>query len=407
MLWLKFGWRNLRRNKFRTALGLTAISGAVFLCLFLNSLALGSYNQMIENGIRSGSGHIGLYNPQYLDTREAEYMHSSKKSELLTCPHVKHVLQRIMIPALARSAKNSQGAVLVGMEPEAEAQINPVIQPRFLLQGHWPEQESSKDAAIGARLLEKLGIRLGQKLVVTAQDLNGEINSQLLRVRGIFQTGMSDFDSSTIITGLKPARKLLRAKEMVHETAVFLDSMDSIPDALKSLQPYSTEEMHVYHWREAMPQITSMIKMDRINGLMMFAFLFAIVSIGTINLMVMSVMERTREFGVMRALGVTRSQIRFMILSEGFVISVVGIVLGVIAAYALNQYTSVHGIDFSGYINGNAEAGGILIEPIVYTAWKWSDGFFCIFTMLLLGCTGSLYPASIAMKTLPAEALKQ
>ena len=165
-------------------------------------------------------------------------------------------------------------------------------------------------------------------------------------------------------------------------------------------------DVDAFQWEKAMPGLANAIKMDHVGLQIMVVFMYLIVGIGTINTLLMSVMERTREFGVIRAIGVSRTGIRKMVLSEAFVLAVTGVVAGIFLASVVGLYTANKGIDFS-YMIEDQGIAGVLFDPVMYSGWAWLDTFMLCGGMIVLALLASLYPAHYIMKIQPSEAMRK
>lgn len=408
---LKLGWRNLRRNFWRSLVSVMGIAGSVFICVFLDGIQTGSYQQFIRNGVRSASGHITLMHKDYLSQREVEFRFLVDKLEekISAMNSVERVSPRLSIPALARSSRNSEGVGLLGLRLETDIDENPLLKTEFLSSGDWPRKGKLKDAVIGVELAKYLGLKLGYKFVVMAQDQNGEITSKLFKVRGIIQTGMRMIDRNTVITQLESAQRLIGVSDEVHEIAVLLKNDELMTSTLEAvnelIEPLQQSGLRAVNWRESIPQLVSLIRLDRYNGILMASFLMIIVGIGLINSLVMSVMERQREIGLLRAIGLQDLQIQKMIFAEGFFMALIGNSFGLILASLAILYTSTYGIDFSEMIK-EASVAGITIDSVVYTAWNPKGIFVICSVMTLITLVASWYPARMAARIMPAQSMR-
>tara|TARA_B100000674_G_scaffold479090_1_gene477046 strand:+ start:796 stop:2028 length:1233 start_codon:yes stop_codon:yes gene_type:complete len=407
---LKLGWRNLKRNFWRSLVSVLGIAGSVFICVFLDNLQTGSYRQFIRNGVRSASGHITLLHEKYLTQKETEHRIklSDWEQKLKSIETVERVSPRLTIPALARSSRNSEGVALIGLRLSADIDHNPLLKSDFLKKGQWPRPGKRKDAVIGIDLANYLGLKIGRKFVVMAQGSDGDVTSKLFKVRGILRTGMRLIDRNTVITQLESAQDLLKAPNEVHEIAVLLKGNQYLPKELQRLQKWVASDYHTglraVSWRESIPQLVSLIQLDRYNGILMATFLLIIVGIGLINSLVMSVMERKREIGLLQALGLHSAAVQKMIFAEGFFMAIIGNLIGLAFAFGLSLYTSTYGIDFSEMIK-EASVAGVTIDTVVYTAWNPKGTITICIVMTITTLLASWYPARMASKVQPAKAM--
>ncbi|MFH2203408.1 MAG: FtsX-like permease family protein [Elusimicrobiota bacterium] len=412
MLWLKFGWRNLWRSPRRTVIEITSISGAVFLCMWTVSMQSGMYPKMIEEGTRMGSGHIGFYQKDYLELRRAAltFPIAELMEKLAAEEGVKGVFARVHLPGLARSSRDSRGAAMLGLDLEREKGTNPLLKDKHLAAGRWPKNNSFKEAVMGAGLANELGLKLNRKFVWMTQDKNGEMVSRLFRVCGFIKTGIPDIDKGLVLVARPAAAGILGAPGHAHEVAVLLADYRQVKSFLPRAELLASSMPHVdaVTWQAAMPQIADAIRLDRASGYIFLSLLMLIVGIGTANTMLMSILERVREFGVVRSLGLDRKSVVRMILAEGFVLGLTGSAFGIAAGSLLILYQSRYGFDLTGLMGEKGqEFAGVLIEPILYPAWDWPRVAAIAAIMCLIALTASIYPTLRALGVRPAEAMRR
>ena len=411
MIWLKLGWRNLWRNKRRTIIEILSIGGSVFLCVIWNNLAVGSYNQMIDLGVRMGSGHIGIYHERYLEERKTEDV-VNHADEIVTqieeLPGVSGVFPRLQVPALIRSARESRSTGLMGLDFVREIETNPILASKRLIEGSIPSPENGNTALIGYRLARELNLVVGNKFVIMAQDAEGEIASSLFRVAGIIRTNVRELDASVVVVDRKILADIIKRPDSAHEVAVLLENHQLIGKTKPHIDGIvrSYPPAVAYPWQEAMEDLAASIQIDHVGLEIMVIILYIIVGIGTINTILMSVMERAREFGVVRAIGVNKSGVRMMVFAEAFVLACVGIACGIFASFLVGLYTSTHGIDLTGMIEEQG-VGGVMFDPIMYSTWDITGTAVMIIAMLLVALAASLYPAHYVLKIRPSEAMRK
>ena len=411
MLWMKLGWRNLWRNRRRSIIELASIGGSVFLCVAWNNLAVGTYAKMIEDGVKMGSGHIGIYHRDYLELRKTEQ--TVPADDLIPSieaePDVAAVFPRLQVPGLVRSSRENRAGGIMGLDFERERDTNPLLAEKRIVEGGLPMDNLERGALVGADMARELSIGVGNKFVVMMQGADGEIVSALLRVSGIVKTNMRMIDAGTVIMDRHRLGEIIGTPGAAHEIGIMLTDHARIRSALPGLEAIADRygDAKAFQWRDAMPELASAVEMDYAGLKVMVAFLYIIVGIGTINTLLMSVMERTREFGVLRAMGLNSAGIRKMVLSEAVVLATAGVIVGLALSIAAGLYTSTHGIDFSGIMGeGEQEFGGTLFEPIMYSIWDVRGMILLAVGMVVVALLASLYPAHRAMKVRPADAMR-
>jgi ABC-type lipoprotein release transport system permease subunit len=406
--YLHLAWKNLWRNLRRTMITLAAIALSIMLVQALHNLSNGVYAGMVDSGVRAGSGHIAIYQKGYLDNRE-ENLHFEDRNlveQITALEGVEQVLPRLYIPALAQSSRESRGVVLIGVDPQRERSINPFL--KTLPEDAMVRSADSRDAVVGARLLEELQIKPGQKFVVTAQNRDGTLHSELLRVRGVISTGMKDIDGSLIMVGRERAGLLTGITGSVHEVAIIL----SDPGYGETVQGEVTKLLgghpgtEAVKWERAMPNLANAIKLDYASQKFIFLIILLIVTIGVVNTLLMSVMERMREFGVILALGSQPGTLRGMILLEALVLGLLAAAIGTLLGTLATWYLVAVGIDLARFVPETLEFGGVVFDPIMRASWN--PGWMARIAGYVVGLTllAALYPAIKAGRITPVEGMR-
>jgi len=407
MMTFSLAWRNLWRNRRRTLITLTAMSFSLMLVQGFHNLAFGVYAQMIDSGVRAGSGNIAVYRGDYAETRDDRltYVADDLPQRIAALPGVEHVLQRLYLPALAQSSRESRGILLTGLDPTAEQGINPLLAsvdaPALL-----PALDG-RDALVGDRLLAELKLEVGQKFVVTAQGADDELASELLFVRGVLHSGLRSVDRSLVIVGRERAALLAGRPESVHEIAILLPEPDDDGQMLAAVrQLLPAGDLQAITWEEAMPNLANAIKLDYASQKFIFLIIVCIVSIGVINTLLMSVMERTPEFGVMLALGASPWRLRWMVVLEALMLGLVAMFVGSVLGSLLTWYLTAVGIDLRQFMSESMDFGGVVFDPIMRATWDFDYMGKMAALMPLLAGLAAFYPANRAARIAPAEAMR-
>jgi ABC-type lipoprotein release transport system permease subunit len=405
---LRLAWKNLWRNRRRTLITLAAIAFSIMLVQAFHNLSFGVYERMVDSGVRAGSGHIAIYRDGYLDGREESLNFADENliAQIESLAGVSQVLPRVYIPGLAQSSRESRGILLIGVDPERERQFNPFL--KELSEQDMIRSPEARDAIIGRHLLEELQIKPGQKFVVTAQHSDGTLHSELLRVRGVVQSGIKDVDSSLIMVGRDRAALLVGQPGKVHELAIILQSAQLDRQVFPKISALVDKHpgLSAVAWETAMPNLANAIKLDYASQKFIFLIILAIVTIGVINTLLMSVMERMREFGVILALGSTPLRLRGMILVEAVVLGGVAALWGSLFGSLATWYLWSVGINLETFVPDTLEFGGVVFEPVLRASWDiaWMIKIACYVVGLTL--LAALYPAVKAGRIAPVEAMR-
>lgn len=403
-----YAWRNLWRNRRRTLITLAAIALSIMLVQAFHNLSVGVYARMIDDGVRAGSGHLAVYRQGYLERREETlgYPPAGLTEQLRALPGVARVLPRLYLPALAQSSHDSRGILLVGVDPGPERAVNPFL--KNLPADGMLRDDDGRDAVIGRRLLDDLKLAVGRKLVVTAQHRDGTLHSELLRVRGVVETGIDEIDGSLLMVGRERAALLAGMPGEVHELAVILHRADAertVYPALARLVEHRPE-LNAVAWDQAMPNLANAIKLDYASQKFIFVIILLIVTIGVVNTLLMSVMERLREFGVVLALGSSPLRLRGLVLAEALLLGLLAAALGCLLGSLATWYLVEVGIDLQRFIPDTLEFGGVVFDPVLRA--DWDLGWMIRIALYVVGLTllAALYPAIKAGRIPPVEAMR-
>lgn len=408
MLSVKLAWRNLLRYRLRTFITLMGVSLSLMLVQTYHNFTTGVYSYMIETGVRSGSGHIVIHRDNYLESHNSGLFFSAPglPDKVAHIDGVQEVLGRIHLPGLAQSSRDNRNIHLVGVDMAKEMVTNPYLKdlPHEMFTKPW----KSSEALIGSGLMRELKIDIGRKFVVTAQDQHGDLVSELFRVRGIIKTGIRDIDRSLVVVSRQKAAAMLGVPDAVHEIAVVLEDAGLAETVYPVVERLLVDKpgLKTFSWEKAMPNLYNAIRWDYVSVKFLSLIVLVIVTIGVVNTLLMSVMERINEFGMLKAIGTSPRRLQLMIVGEALLLGELAVVLGTVLGAIATSYLVHYGFDLRLFIPENLEFGGVLFSALLYARWDvvWmiESGLY----MLLLCVIASIYPAMKASKVTPVEALR-
>ncbi len=401
-------WKNLWRSRRRTLITLIALSFSLMLVQAFHNLSYGVYSAMIDSGVRAGSGHLVVYHQDYVASRDEQFSFApgQLREQLSALAGVAEVLPRLYLPGLAQSSRESRGILLTGVIPQAEQRVNPFL--RDLPTDQQLESLSGRQAILGSRLLKELQLKIGNKFVVTLQNASGDLVSEMFRVRGAVQTGIKTIDSSLLMVGHQRAAALAGLPGEIHELAIVLQSQKFerlVFPALQQLLKNHPQQVGL-SWEEAMPNLANAIRLDYASQKFIFIILLLIVTIGVVNTLLMSVMERFREFGVILAVGASAMRLRLLVFSEALLLGLVSMLLGSALGSLATWYLQEVGINLRYFIDETLEFGGVVFDPVLRAAWDRPYMLQIAGFMLLLSLAAAVYPAIKAGRIKPAEAMR-
>lgn len=414
---VRLALRNLRRQARRSSITAAAMIVGGMLMIFSLSIGDGGHEQWIESGARMGSGHIAIQAPNFqtsrkIDDRLPAPARAAAAAALRNPQISEHLLAavpQLAVVGLASSPTGARPAQIVGVDPIAEAEFS--ILDDKLVEGRYLEPDDRLAAYVGAGLLEGLDLRLGSRFVLTAQDADGEIAGQLVRVVGVYRSGVPEVDQVVIHIPLATAGSWLRSGDDVTTIAVLLDSSDRVVPTSRTLSSELSAEIEagdltVLGWREAMPVLDAAVRIDDLGNYVWQGIMFGIIALGIVNTVLMSVLYRKREFGLLQALGFTPRQTGGLIVTEGIILTFVSGLIGIALGLFLTWFFFRDGLDFSFAWDEDWSFSGIAMDPVFIPLFRTTRVIQSLVFLFLIGTFASIYPAYRATRIDVAEAMK-
>jgi ABC-type lipoprotein release transport system permease subunit len=403
-------WRNLWRHKRRTLITASSIAFGVLLAVTFTGAGDYFYTRMIDAGANMGMGHITLAAPDYNRAPSSKkYLKqaSDHRQKMIQLNEVKAVLARIHGQAMFASARNSVGGMFIAIDLQQENTNNNLFL-KAMIAGGMLTEDSEKGIVLGVDLARKLKLDVGKKVVYTTTDKNGDIVSAIARVSGLFQTGAIEIDGAMAILPLEIAQQILGYQpDQVSVLSVTLyDQRNSylLRDKLQKMAAFKNIE--VLNWQQTQPDLAGMIAVDKSSNYISQLLIAMLVAAGILNTMLMSVLERKREFGVMMALGMSPWNLSLLVMLESFWLALLGLIIGVIVTAPWYVFMTNTGIDLSAAYGEGFSFGGVLLDP-VFKIRLFRESIVAILIGLFgLALLAGAYPAWRAGRVAPVESLK-
>lgn len=397
-------WRNIWRNKVRSIVIISAIALGIFAGVLATSFFKGMANQRIQKVINTDLSYIQIHNPGFRqDADFSNYIADADQKLLETekLPHVTGVSKRILVQSMVASAETASGVLIMGVNPEMEKKVTTIY--KKIVDGKYFEGVSRNPVVIGRKLAEKLNLKVKSKVVITLQDMDNNITSGAFRVSGIFSTDNNMFDEMHIFILYDDMAQLSGFPETAaHEIAINIDNnenLDWVQQEVKNIAP----KQEIMNWKELSPEMSYLTE---IMDLYMYIFIIIILLallFGIINTMLMVVMERTNELGMLMAIGMNKMRIFSMIVLESILLSLTGGVIGIFVGALATYYFGIHPIDLSMWAEGYRQLG---YDAFVYTSVQPTLLINVTILVIITGVIAAIYPAYKALKNNPADALR-
>ncbi len=404
MIW-SIAWKNIWRNKQRSVIVILSMAIGLLGGTFTAAIIFGMCDQKINASVNKEISHIQLHNPKFLENNEAQYSIKNADSivEYISCmPCVKAVARRTKVPGMVNYSTISSGVQIVGINPKEEKNTTTIYQTICDSCGKYFEGVKKNPVVISRKLADKLNARLHSKIVLRFPRPDGEIQTEAFKIVGIYQTSNTVFDETNAFVRNSDLSDSSGLFFQTHEIAVLLknnDSLASVTAKIKTKYP----KLSVMTWKEIEPQLAlledvSGVELYIILGIILFALAF-----GIVNTMLMVVLERVRELGMLMAIGMNKIRIFKMIILETLMLTMTGGIIGMILSGILLLSFGNNGLDFSSLSKGLESLG---YEAVIYP--KISLEYFLNLSLMIIitGILSSIYPAQKALKLRPAESVR-
>jgi ABC-type lipoprotein release transport system permease subunit len=402
----KLAWRNMWRNWRRTMIAVVAIVLGLILLLMMNGFIEGSDQAIFGNAVRMYGGNLQVHAPGYRDKAARLPMlplddPAAVVQAARALPNVQAVAQRINTAGIIIKGGTSVPVAITAIQPDVEAPIS--LQAANVSQGRYLSPDDGDAIFIGQALADRLGVTVGDNVTLLGRSRNETMRQHNFTVVGIYDLGVPDAEKGTVFIPLIDAQTLYNLRGQVTEVPIFLKQIGSEASVAAALQA-QLPNYEIDSWQTLKGDLTETLKTKLAFTSFFGIVVIAIASIGILNLMLMAVFERTREMGVLAALGMKGRQIMSLFLLEGALIGVVGAVIGCAIGFGLITLMGNVGIDLSKMTTGMGEVG-VLMSGKLYPAITLSDLISRGLIVVIIASLASLYPAWQAARKEPAKAL--
>jgi putative ABC transport system permease protein len=357
---IMLAWRNVWKNKRRTILTLLTIMVGCAMIFWMRAIQEGFYAQMIEDAVSANTGHIQIHEKGFNENLSIDYAFipgAAVNKKLKSSDFIQAFSQRIHAAGLVTSGSSMEGVLIQAVDPVSEQKVTN-IHRSILKGGRYLNQGDRKNIIIGETLARNLGVKVGDSVSILSQGFDGSIAALHCVAIGLFKSGNPEYDRLLIIMPISQAREMFTMADYVSSIVIRLKdgrTMEQVRDDLRNT--IGNKSLEIMGYDELLPDMMQYIVFDRVTGEIIYWILFLVVAFGVLNTIQMSVYERIREFGVMLAIGTRPAQIRKMVLIESMIISVAGILLGVLLGTALSWYLILYPLDYSEFSKEIAEWG--------------------------------------------------
>ncbi len=400
-------WRNIWRHKRRSLIVISSVAVGVFSMISAMGLLNGIMTQMVDNTINTALGHISIQKKGFQGSLRSDYSYVPTEtlytaisrfsaSQKGYAPHIK-------VKGMARSSASSRPVVITGIDPSKERAVSHLAEYIVPMTGSFLESSDEEAVLISKNLAEVLELSPGDKIIIMIQNTKGELTASALHIKGLYLTPVESFDRHTIFIGLKKLQELAGFGNKISEITITLKERSASTAIKSALLPFvQNAGLEVLTWQEMAPNLVRSIAIVDTMMYVSFCIIFITVIFSIANTLVMAIMERFCEIGVMKSIGTEPRMIFFMIVFESMLLGITGLVCGIAAGCAAMALLSIVGIDLSVYAQTLRAMGS---GSIIYPAIRALDVLMATIIVMVTTICAAIIPARKAARIEPVKAL--
>lgn len=398
-------WRNIWRNKMRSVVIILSVAIGLFAGVAVLALYKGMLHSRVRTVIDAEVAHLQIHDTSFKKDYEPVFVLQQADSILKvlhSMPEVKATSARSITQGMLATTTGSMGVQINGVLPQQEYEVSQL--KKKIMEGDGFHSGKKNEILIGKKLADKMKLKIGSKLVLTFTDSSAEMISAAFRVASIYRSDNAPLDERNVYVERENLNELLGIGNGLHEIAVLLNHDEDLDRAQRKLQ----EEFPSYQvetWRQISPETDLMINTVDVYSYIIMVIIMLALAFGIINTMLMAILERTREIGMMTALGMNRVRLFFLVLLETILLTVSGTPIGLGIAWLATNYFNKNGLDLSGM--GKEMMSSFGYSTLIYPEFP-SDKIIGVM-MIVTGTAivSCLFPAMKALRLQPVEALRR
>lgn len=397
-------WRNVWRSPKRSIILLGAVVLGLWTGIFLGSFYNGMIEQRVNTAIGTELSHIQIHHPKFRSDYDIQYgipEGENMMRQLQSNPLTKGVSGRFVVKGMVASANGSAGISINGIMPDGEPNITRL--KNKIVEGTWFTGTKPNEVLVSTRLMKKLKLKLKRKAILTFQDSEGNLASMAVRITGVFETVNGPWDEGNVFVTQKELTEIAGMPGTFNEMAILLHSNDITNQAQLEFEKWFPE-MEVKTWQQLSPELGLTVSVGSQMVYIFMGIILLALSFGIVNTMMMAVLERTKEIGMLLALGMNRFKVFSMILLETLFLILAGCPVGIGLAVLTIWYFGKVGINFSEYAEVYSSFG---YDAVLYPTIHGIELIYILLLVILTAFLSSLIPARMALKIDPAGSLKK
>ena len=400
---IKISWRNVWRNKLRSFVVILSVIFGLVGGIIMIAMSYGLNEERMNNAVETYLSHIQIHNKSFSEEYNIKHTIDNLEGIVNAIENDSRVVsysKRIILNGMLSNSNGSYGIQVKGVDPVQEVKVTNTYEK--IIEGEYFKSKRDNTILIGKKLADRLNLKIKSKVVITFQDENYELTSLLYRVEGIFRSGNSRYDEANVFVKNISIAKNLPNFSGYHEIPMLLTDIDLRGDLKNDLIPYSSDNI-VEGWDDISKDLAYANEMLAAVLYIFMMIILSGLSFGIVNTMLMAILERRKEIGMLMSIGMSRFKIFLMISFETMFLSIVALPIGLIISYSIVEYYSVVGIDLS-IVEAGLENFGVGTR--LYFKVPNQEYFIVAIMVFVISIISSIFPSVRALKINPVEATK-
>lgn len=397
---ISMAWRDLGRNRRRSFFSALALAIGMSLLLLMSSVVQGEMRGAMNASIRLQSGHLQVrganYNPSKTSLKWQDLIEApaAMAAQIAALPQVETATPRLYAAGILSFGETTVGVRVIGVDTASPANA-PFMEG--LIDGKFPAADDREGILIGRTLADKIGASVGDRVNLVVNTSSGDVDEQAFMVRGVYDTATPGYDGSAILMPLAKAQAITGAGDRASSVFVLIKDRDQADAVAAAL---SGSGFTTVTWRQSNELLATFEQFSTAFMFVLYLIVLGITATVIINTLIMAVFERTREIGILSAVGMRSGRIMAMFFAESSLLAIGGILMGLVFGGAIVWYASVYG-----FYLGNYGIQDILIGETIYAYLTWNDALLLIAMTFAITLLAALYPAFLAARMEPVDAL--
>lgn len=403
-MYISLSWRNIWRNKKRTIIVASSVFFAVILAAVMRSAQLGSYSYMIDSSAKLFTGYLQIQGENYWEKKsldESITIDQSTFDRISAIQSVTHFTPRLESFALISYNATTKVSEVIGIDPLLENKITKLEEK--VIEGNYIDN-STRGLLIGAGLASMLKSGVGDSIVIYGQGYHGQIAAAIVPISGIVKLPFKAMDNGMIFMPLPLAQEIFSCENRITSLPILVENVNQIEDVEIAVKNIISKGQVIMLWNEMLPDLEQSIQVDNVSGIIMLAILYIVIGFGVFGTIMMMVSERAKEFAILISVGMKRGRLLLVLAIETFMVSFVGVIMGIVCSIPIITYLVHNPIQLTGEA---AELYDQLsIEPILAFTAQPSIFIWQALVVLIIAFVTIIYPLLFVRRLDPAKTIR-